>query len=74
MVWVNNKYYNAKSYPHEAYGGAMCMYARCKKLRRDMARINKERVRLRDESIRLTDEMDDEKRAGGPWESDIAND
>jgi len=29
MVWINNEHYNAKSYPREAYGGAMCMCARC---------------------------------------------
>jgi hypothetical protein len=74
MVWVNNKHYNAKSYPREAYGGAMCMCARCTKSRRDMARINKERARLRDELIRLTDELTDRKRAGGPYQDDVIND
>jgi hypothetical protein len=67
MVWINDKCYNAKSYPREAYGGAMCTCARCTKTRRDMARLNKERIRLRDE-------LTDGKRAGGPWQDGIAND
>jgi hypothetical protein len=68
MVWMNNEHHNAKSYPPEARGGAICNCVRCTKSRRDMARINKERVRLRDELIRLTDEM-----VGGPWQDGIAN-
>jgi hypothetical protein len=31
MVWINNKHYNAKSYPKEARGGAMCNCKKCRK-------------------------------------------
>jgi len=60
MVWVNNKHYNAKSYPYEAYGGAMCTCAACKQLRKDMGRLDREKTRLQDELIRLVDGLIDE--------------
>lgn len=75
MVRINTQHYNAKSYPREAYGGAMCMCARCAKSREDRAVIDKEKRRLRDALIRMTNALvDDGKRAGGSWQNDVAND
>jgi hypothetical protein len=75
MVWINNEHYNAKSYPREAYGGAMCLCARCAKSRENKAVIDKEKRRLRDALIRMTNALvDDGKRAGGLWQDDITND
>jgi hypothetical protein len=74
MMRITKEYYSPKSYPYEAYGGAMRTCAACKKLRRDMARINKERVRLRDELIRLVDELIDKKTCWDLGQDDIAND
>jgi len=75
MVWVNDKHHNAKSYPREAYGGAMCICARCAKSREDKAVIDKEKRRLRDALIRMTNALvDDDKCAGGSWQDGIAND
>jgi hypothetical protein len=74
MVWVNDKHYNAKSYPREAYGGAMCMCARCTKSRKDIARLNEEKARIRGALIRRKTALVDEKCAGGSWQDGIAND
>jgi hypothetical protein len=75
MVWINNEHYNAKSYPPGAYGGAICMCARCQKSREDVARLNKERNHLQEVLIRMADALtDDNKCAGGPWQDDVAND
>jgi len=75
MAWINTQHYNAKSYPREAYGGAMCMCARCTKAREGRVLLDKEKRHLRDALIRMTNALvDDDNRAGGSWQSDIAND
>lgn len=38
MVWINNQHYNAKSYPKEAYGGAICMCPDCMQRRHSESR------------------------------------
>jgi len=84
MVWINNRHYNAKSYPPEAHGGAICVCARCKKSsrdikrcrksRRDVARLNKEKNHLQEVLIRMADVVtDDDKCAGGPWQDDVGS-
>jgi hypothetical protein len=75
MVWINNRHYNAKSYPREAYGGARCVCVRCRKSRRDVARLNIGKNHLQEVLIRMADVLtDDNKCAGGPWQDDVAND
>jgi hypothetical protein len=75
MVWVNDKHYNAKSYPREAYGGAICNCVRCTKARKDRTIIDEEKARIRSALIRMKNALvGNGKRAGGSWQDGIAND
>jgi hypothetical protein len=72
MVWMNNEHYNAKSYPREAYGGAICNCVRCTKARKDRTIIDEEKARIRGALKNAL--VDNGKRAGGSWQDGIAND